>query len=159
MAVRRIKKYPLKTLNGVNEISVPVGSHIIGVAAFNNLPDPVHAFVAEEVKAVGYIVEDPEVKKVLVTTDDGPFNDPGEDQALQYIGTVLWDNGYRVNHVFEIETLPNFDEVGLTEGLDPELLQALNKLGSSPEDIIVETEPVEIQLSEEESEEEDKEEA
>ena len=116
--VRRIKQYPLKVLNGISKVEVPVGSVLIGAIALPNTNAIVHVTILEEVPAVGTKLEK-ETLDILAVIGPAPFSDPGVDKALQFIGTVIWDNGHRVTHVFHIDAAPVYDEVAPPEYMPP----------------------------------------
>ena len=104
--VRQIKTYPIKKYQGTSKITVPEGSLLIGVVNKDAIgEEPVQLLVLQEVVPKQIQRGTTEIE-ILVSNDDATFSDISEDKALQYIGSVVWNGGYRISHVFEIEKVP-----------------------------------------------------
>ena len=132
MTVRRIVKKPLPRLNGINKLEVKESTTVLGIQELPNFDDPIQLLLIEEVPPVGKADESKKTIEILLINDQMAFSDPGEDKALQYIGTVVWDKGYRVHHAFEVEDVPDFSEViEQLRTVDPDLEEAVNAIGLS----------------------------
>lgn len=142
MTVRRIVKKPLPRLNGVNKIEVKESTTVLGVQELPNMEDPIQLLLVEEVAPVGKVDESTKTIEILLINDQMAFSDPGENKALQYIGTVVWDKGYRVHHAFEVEDAPDFSQViEQLQQEDPGFMEAVNTVGFSEDGIELKPEP------------------
>jgi len=119
MAVYKIVAHPITKLNGVTTKTVPAGSRVIGAIGIISAPDVVHALICEPIpNREPYAETEPETEeiRILCVTDQTAFSDPAEDEFLNYVGTVVWDNAYRINHIFQICAVEDYDIEYLPEG-------------------------------------------
>lgn len=118
MAVNKLVEYPIKHLGGVTRLKVPAGSVVMAAIGLENLDDPVHVLVAEPVLGKDEELEGKVEISLLALSRREKFNEPDEDKFLQYIGSVPWDNGYKLHHIFQINNWSDFespDEESLEE--------------------------------------------
>lgn len=103
--IRKVVAYPLKVLTGVSKLSIPTDSIVMSVASLTNTNEVVHLLIGEPILPEGEIAEREELS-VLAVNRETAFNEPGDpDKILSYVGSAVWDNGYRVTHVFTIDTI------------------------------------------------------
>ena len=96
-----IKQYPIKNFHGVNKYTVPVGSTVAGAVAIVAKPEVVFALIVEPVPKKGKELEvEMEEIHLVSIAEDGVFSSPAPGKVLEYVNTVIWDNGHRVNHIF-----------------------------------------------------------
>lgn len=101
MSVDKITKYPLKNLNGLSKLTVPVGSAPIGVISLKSTHEIVHVQFLEPVPREDEETEFTEID-LLAVVDDMPFSDPGDGKLLRFVGSAVWDNGHKLSHVLEL---------------------------------------------------------
>ena len=103
----KIKRYGIGRINNdYSTISLPKESVIIGVVAKDTEPggEIIQLLVEEPIHPKDYKVE-MEEHKVLVVHDELPYGEAlKEGEFLAYVGTVLWDNAYKIHHVFEVSS-------------------------------------------------------
>lgn len=116
--IYKIKRYEVPTYNGYFTLELPKDSDVVGVIANNAEPGktPIQLLVEER---VGTADESPETRevKLLVVADGSPYGDAlDDDEFLMYLGHAMWDNGYRINYVFEVID-DKIEREGLLEAL------------------------------------------
>ena len=132
MSVRRIKEYPLMVLNGVNKLTVPGDSIVVGVGGLQSTNEIVHAFVEEPYYKLDEESPPPsETIKLLVLNARTPFSEPEGNEVLFYVGTVVWDNGHRMSHVYEILPMQELLEMGSILAEEPMLIPKEEQLVSN----------------------------
>jgi hypothetical protein len=105
MSVYKIVPHPIRNFSGISKIKVPEGSVAMKVIALDNTHDIVHILVSQPIPP-GVETE----IEILTIAENTPFNEPDDDKYLQYIGSVAWDNGHKLHHVFEISKYEDEDE-------------------------------------------------
>lgn len=94
METRRIYKYKLEIAKNMQEITMPLGAQIMHIGAQNNTDLSIWCLVnptQEEMKVRKFMV--------LATGDEFKIDD---GKFYRFIGTVLFDGGSFVVHVFEV---------------------------------------------------------
>ena len=129
----KIKRYGIGRINNdYSTISLPKESAIIGVIAKDTEPggDIIQLLVEEPICPKDHEVE-MEEHKVLVVHDELPYGEAlKEGEFLAYVGTVLWDNAYKIHHVFEVanDAQFTFDDPDYiedsTQGLEFDVLKS-----------------------------------
>ena len=110
--IRRVVAYPLEVLTGVSKLKIPMDSIVMSVASLTNTNEVVHILIGEPILHEGEVPELEELT-VLAVNRETAFNEPDDpDKILSYVGSAVWDNGYRITHVFTIDTIQ--------EVIDPE---------------------------------------
>lgn len=101
----KIKRYEVPTYNGYFNLTLPKFSEVIGVIANSAEPGktPIQVLVEERLTPADEDSPGTREVKLLVVSDSSPYGDAlGDDEFLMYLGHAMWDNGYRINFVFEV---------------------------------------------------------
>lgn len=123
MSVHRIVSYPITNLSGKSKKTVPVGSNVIDAVAFTSTKEVVYVLIAEPVVPDGEVVAYMDIE-LLTLNATTPFSDPDEDKLLHYIGSVVWDNGYKIHHIFQIQKWADVEDD--SEESEPEFVGDVN---------------------------------
>ena len=103
--IRKVVPYPIKLLTGVSKLSIPVDSVVMSVASLTNTNEIVHLLIGEPVLPEGEVAEREDLT-VLAVNKQAAFSEPDDpDKILSYVGSAVWDNGYRITHVFTVDTI------------------------------------------------------
>ena len=106
MTTFRFVTYPIHHFHGVNKYNVPEGTAVLNAKAFENSPDVINIITSQPVREPG---EEPvlEELRIMCIAAGGEVTEPDEPEYLDYINTVVWDNGHRVHHLFEVAVREN----------------------------------------------------
>jgi hypothetical protein len=134
----KVARYNLPVYNGYCKIEVPIGSDALGVVADTVSADPgktpLFVFINQPIAKEGEEEEvETEELEFLVVGDGSPYGNPDKEETLLYLGKTIWDNGYRINHVFLVVDEEAYGEsLGLDYSVSPEVDKFIDQLENPP---------------------------
>jgi len=140
----RVARYNIPIYGGYCKIKVPLGAEPLGIITDTVSTvgqTPLFISVNEPISPNKAVVETEELE-LLVVGDGSPYEvDEKKDSALMYLGFAAWDNGYRIQHVFQVVPDIMFEDEDLNYTVEPEFspddfIEMLENPEASNEDVL-----------------------